>query len=129
MPAKGPDDSAENKIENPALTKIQSDEKEIIDFSAVVKSQEILKSEEVDDHSGDVQKARKIKFSPLKNPTSISLVAKEDAVTMEIFSDLSDDDISEENSIMENKIENPALNEQTESVSKKIQEVQLFLEK
>ena len=93
----------------------------------IVKSQEILKSE--DDHSG-VQKARKIKFSPLKNPTSISLVAKEDAVTMEIFSDLSDDDIGEENSIMENKIENPALNEQqTESVSKNIQELQLFLEK
>ena len=35
----------------------------------IVKSQEILKSE--DDHSG-VQKARKIKFSPLKNPTSHS---------------------------------------------------------
>ena len=35
------------------------------------------------------------------------------------FSDLSDDDKGEENSIMENKIENPALNEQTESVSKK----------
>ena len=115
--------NGENKIENQALTKIQSDEEEIVDFS-VVKSQEILKSEEVDDHSGDVQKARKIKFSPLKNPTSISL-AKEEAVTME---NLSDDD-SEENSIMENKIENPALNEQTESVSKKIQEVQLFLEK
>ena len=98
-------DSEENKIENPALTKIQSDEEEIVDFSAqFVKSQEILKSED-DDHSG-VQKARKIKFSPLKNPTSISLVAKEDAVTMEIFSDL-----SEENSIMENKIESPALNE------------------
>ena len=89
----------------------------------------LKKSEEVDDHSGDVQKARKIKFSPLKNPTSISVVAKEDAVTMEIFSDLSDDDIGEENNIMENKIKNPALNEQTESVSKKIQEVQLFLEK
>ena len=42
---------------------------------------------------------------------------------------LSDDDSGEENSIMENKIENPALNEQTETVSKKIQEVQLFLEK
>ena len=42
---------------------------------------------------------------------------------MEIFSDLSDDDSEE------NKIENPALNEQTESVSKKIQEVQLFFEK
>ena len=60
------------------------------------------------------------------NPTSISLVAKEDAVTREIFAD---DDSGEENSLMENKIENPALNEQTESVSKKIQEVQLFLEK
>ena len=69
LPAKG-DDSEENKIENPALTKMQSDEEEIVDFS-VVKSQEILKSEEVDDHSG-VQKARKIKYSPLKNPTSIS---------------------------------------------------------
>ena len=56
LPAKGPDDSAEeNKIENPAFsTKIQSDEEEIVDFSAV-KSQEILRSEE-DDHSG-VQKA------------------------------------------------------------------------
>ena len=43
---------------------------------------------------------------------------------------LSDDDSGEENSIMENKIENPTLNEQqTESVSKNIQEVQLFLEK
>ena len=61
-----------------------------------------------------------------KIQSSISLVKEEDAVTME---NLSDDDISEENSIMENKIENPALNEQTESVSKKIQEVQLFLEK
>ena len=92
---------------------------------STVKSQEILKSE--DDHSGPgVQKARKIKFSPLKNPTSISLVAKEDAVTSEIFAD---DDSGEENSIMENKIENPALNEQSESVSKEIQEVQLFLEK
>ena len=68
LPAKGPkSQSEENKIENPDLTKIQSDEE---DFS---KSQEILKSEEVDDHSGDVQKARKMKFSPLKNPTSISL--------------------------------------------------------
>ena len=76
----------------------------------IVKSQEILKSE--DDHSG-VQKARKIKFSPLKNPTSISVVAKEDSVTMEIFSDLSDDDNGEENSIMENRIENPALNEKS----------------
>ena len=103
------------------MTKIQSDEEEIVDFS-VVKSQEILKSEEV----GDVQKARKIKFSPLKNPTSISALAKEEAVIME---NLSDDDSGEENSIMENKIENPALNEQTEFVSKKIQEVQLFLEK
>ena len=117
--------NGENKIENQALTKIQSDEEEIVDFSAqFVKSQEILKSED-DDHSGVVQKARKIKFSPLKNPTSISLVAKDEGVTME---NLSDDYISEENS-MENKIENPALNEQTESVSKKIQEVQLFLEK
>ena len=66
----------------------------------------------------------------MKNPTSISddiasLLAKGEGVAME---NLSDDD-SEENSIMENKIENPALNEQTESVSKKIQEVQLFLEK
>ena len=62
--------NGENKIENQALTKIQSDEEEIVDFSAqFVKSQEILKSED-DDHSG-VQKARKIKFSPLKNPTSI----------------------------------------------------------
>ena len=49
----------------------------------------------------------------MKNSTSISLVKEEDAVTME---NLSDDD-SEETSIMENKIENPALNEQTESVS------------
>ena len=62
----------------------------------------------------------------MKNPTSISLAKEEAAVTME---NLSDDDISEENSIMENKIENPALNEQSESVSKEIQEVQLFLEK
>ena len=46
LPAKGPDDSKENKIENPALTKIQSDEKEIVDFS-VVKSQEILESEDL----------------------------------------------------------------------------------
>ena len=83
LPAKGPDDSAENK-------------------------------------------ARKIKFSPLKNPTSISLVAKEDALTMEIFSDLSDDDSGEENSIMENKIENPALNEQSESVSKKFKKCSYF---
>ena len=52
----------------------EDDEEKIVDFSAqsiIVKSQEILKSEEVDDHSG-VQKARKIKYSPLKNPTSIS---------------------------------------------------------
>ena len=47
----------------------QSDEDE--EEEIVVKSQEILKSEEVDDQSG-VQKARKIKYSPLKNPTSIS---------------------------------------------------------
>ena len=41
----------------------QSDEDE---EGKIAKSQEILKSEEVDDHSG-VQKARKIKFSP-RNP-------------------------------------------------------------
>ena len=48
---------------------------------SIVKSQEILKSE--DDHSGrGVQKARKIKFSPLKNPTSISDdIAKNSALT------------------------------------------------
>ena len=60
-----------------------------------VKSQEILKSED-DDHSG-VQKARKIKFSPLKNPTSIS----DDIASL---SAKGPDDISEEN-----KIENQTL--------------------
>ena len=61
----------ENEKPSQALTKIQSDDEEIVDFSAqlesesiIVKSQEILKSE--DNYSG-VQKARKIKFSPLKN--------------------------------------------------------------
>ena len=56
----------------------------------IVKSQEILKSE--DDHSG-VQKVRKIKFSPLKNPTSIcdviaSLPAKgpDDSEEKKLFS-------------------------------------------
>ena len=49
------------------------DEEEIVDFfsqleKSIVKFQEI-KSE--DDHSG-VQKARKIKYSPLKNPSSHS---------------------------------------------------------
>ena len=88
--------NGENKIENQALTKIQSDEEEIVDFSAqFVKSQEILKSED-DDHSG-VQKARKIKFSPLKNPTSIS----DDIASL---SAKGPDDISEEN-----KIENQTL--------------------
>ena len=48
LPAKGPEDISEN----PALTKIQLDEEEIVDFSAV-KSQEILKSD------GDVQKDEK----------------------------------------------------------------------
>ena len=75
-------------------------------MESIAKSQEI-KSED----SGGVQKTQKIKYRPLKNPTSISddiksLLAKGEGVAME---NLSDDD-SEENSI-----ENPALNEQTVS--------------
>ena len=84
------------------MTKIQSDGEEIVDF--IVNSQEILKSEEVDDHSGvHVQKARKIKYSPLKNPTSIS----DDIASL--MSAKGPDDSEE------NKIENPALKKPTVS--------------
>ena len=102
---------ASSTIIPPNQDQSDEEEEEIVDFSAQLES--IAKSQEIkseDDHSG-VQKTQKLKYTPLKNPTSISddiasLLAKGEGVAME---NLSDDD-SEENSI-----ENSALNEPTVS--------------